>query len=101
MLSILKVSTEEFVLEVIRGKAIGSFVAELDLDENMVLEKIVQHFSDMGIYEVAPYRDEKIMINTIITFLKYSPEITSKVNEIRERKQELAMRKQRKTGGSE
>ncbi len=62
------------------------------LEPVAVIEKLTEHFREMGVFRV-PYGQDGIMLKTMIMFLKTSPDIMRMV--IRARNEEIKRQKNR------
>jgi hypothetical protein len=84
------VPINRFVLQKYQTPMVQKIVESWRLEPQVVIEKLVEHFREMGIFAVS-FQHERLITASIVHHLKHSPDIARLV--LRARNEEL--RKQR------
>jgi len=86
------VPIQHFVTEKYLSKPIQKLVESWRLEPRIVIDKLVAHFREMGIFTVTA-QHEKLMLQSIVHYLKSSPELSSLAQ--RARSEELRRQRSR------
>jgi hypothetical protein len=78
-----KIPINHFVMQRYGHHSVQKIVETWRIEPGEIINKLIEHFREMGIYEVA-YGHEKLMMNTMLVHLKHSPEIMRMVARMRQ-----------------
>lgn len=77
-----KIPIHVFVANRYSSLAVQKIVEGWRIEPAEVIERLIEHFREMGVYEV-PYGHEPMMIENMLIQLRHSPEILKMVQRMR------------------
>ncbi len=77
-----EIPIQNFVSSKFSTPSVQKIIESWRVEPQLVIDKVVEYFREMGIYKVG-FNQDRMLMNNMLTLLKNSPEIMRMVNKAR------------------